>query len=328
MSLHRAHEVTGKPVQWLIPDLLPASAVTGLVGVPESGKSLLAAMLAARITQDIKRPRTLGKAVLWLCREEDQQTVVVPRLKAAGCNLKKILLPNVSTRWPCLPDNLDSVQEIVRKEDIRLILCDPIQSYLADHVDSNHAQSVRAVMEGLTFIATTTGCSFLVVMHLRKDRTGSPLDWVAGSGAWVQTCRVVAHIHKRWDSDDRVLSFAKFSLGKRPSSTLLQIRTNGNGAHMVDQGFVSDSAEDSEAPLNGSGQLEREEGINWLRNYLAVRKEVKAAYSTWQQQGFSRTEWWRARKSLNVTIEREGSSSEGQHTYLTIPGHTQKDGTV
>jgi len=325
MSLIRAQDVTGKPVEWLIPNMLPASCVTGLVGVPESGKSLLAAMMASEIATLPKGKKDTGKAVMWLCREEDNETVIVPRLRSAGCNLKKILMASNHSRWPCLPDSLDSLLDAIRKDNIKMVLLDPVQSYLADEVDSNHAQSVRAVMEGMSSIASLTGCSFLVVMHLRKDRSGSPLDWVAGSGAWVQTCRVVIHIHKRWDSDNRVLSFAKFSLGVRPPSSLLSIQSTAQGAYMQSEGFVDDTAEDSEAALNGSNQLERLEGIDWLRSFLTVRREVKASYTVWQAQGFSRNEWWRARRHLGVKIEREGSTSESQQTYLTIPGHTKKE---
>jgi hypothetical protein len=84
-------ETDALPLMWLWPGRIPMEKVTFLVGPADSGKSLLAADLAARVSRGDAWPDHPGATqeageVVYVCNAHDMTTGVAPRLASAGAD--------------------------------------------------------------------------------------------------------------------------------------------------------------------------------------------------------------------------------------------------
>ena len=117
--------------RWLWDPYIPYGRVTFLHGEESVGKTMLAIKLMAAVTGKAKMDRMGDKPekgrCLYLTKEERLSAVIKPKLKEAGANLKDILIINDN-----IPITLadDSLNEIIRKEGISLMVIDPLSSYL------------------------------------------------------------------------------------------------------------------------------------------------------------------------------------------------------
>ena len=89
-----ASEIEIKPISWLWPDRIARGKQTIIAGEPGLGKSQLSAYLAATVSTGGdwaggEGSATLGKVII-LSAEDDPADTMVPRLMAAGADLKNI----------------------------------------------------------------------------------------------------------------------------------------------------------------------------------------------------------------------------------------------
>jgi hypothetical protein len=93
------------------------SSHPGALGLPDEGKGQILADMAARVTRGDEWPCNEGRApqgnVILLSAEDDASDTVVPRLKAAGADLRKMRLLVISgknnpvvTVWLRIPISL------------------------------------------------------------------------------------------------------------------------------------------------------------------------------------------------------------------------------
>src|SRR5258708_4426704 len=84
----RASDITPQKIDWLRDKVILNRRVTGIVGSPEQGKSLLTTDLAAAVSTGAPWPTgsSAGKRgqVIILSAEDHPDDTIVPRLKAAG----------------------------------------------------------------------------------------------------------------------------------------------------------------------------------------------------------------------------------------------------
>src|SRR5262245_40204745 len=88
-------EVQSRPVQWLWEGRVPLGKVTLLDGEPDSGKSLLALDLAARVSSGAAMPLSRGKPagpanVVIFNDDDNLADTVRPRLEAAAADLSRV----------------------------------------------------------------------------------------------------------------------------------------------------------------------------------------------------------------------------------------------
>src|SRR5690606_33208811 len=98
------HEVKERDLQWLWPGRIPLGKITLLAGDPEAGKSFVVCDLAARTTRGGPWPdgvEPVGPevssepgsdatgSVLFITAEDNVEDTLLPRLRAAGANIRK-----------------------------------------------------------------------------------------------------------------------------------------------------------------------------------------------------------------------------------------------
>jgi hypothetical protein len=171
-------------MQWLWEPYIALGRLTVLEGEPRSGKSLVAADLAARLSRGEELPnskRTNAPAAsVFVCPEDDPAVILRPRFSAAGANLDRIIVP----AWqepPSLPKSVPALRQIVEQSAAVLLVIDPLQALLP-RTGARREEQVRAAVMPLAAAATETGCAVLLLSraapaaHLRAGGNATGLD--------------------------------------------------------------------------------------------------------------------------------------------------------
>ena len=189
--------------QWLWENRLPLGAMSTIAGDPDKGKSLVTLYITARLTKGEPlygntRTATLPPSdVLILSAEDDPNTTLAPRLKAAGADLSRVWLlesvmvkdgkgKTLEEREAQLDTDIGEIKKIIAKHpNIRLIVIDPISSFLGN-AGMNKEQEVRKVLRPIRDIAQHQNISVILVAHFNKSTEArAALDRVGGAKAIV-----------------------------------------------------------------------------------------------------------------------------------------------
>lgn len=230
INLDGLQEVTLKPVvtcmadveptsiNWLWPNRIPAGRITLFAGRPGLGKSFVTCDLVARVTTGRVfpdgRPGSEPGSVIMIACEDDPADTIRPRLDAHGADVSKVhLLEGIeTTRGEERSETLFNLKYVgileaalANIEDCKLIVIDPIGSYLGAGTKANSDNEVRAVLAPIDKIAKDSGAAVLIVAHTRKATANFADDMVMGSRAFTGIARAVWHVMEDPDNDERRL---------------------------------------------------------------------------------------------------------------------------
>lgn len=207
-------DVEPREVQWLWPGRVPLGRITLLVGRPSEGKSFLTTDMAARITSGRLWPDGTAcpsGSVILVCAEDDPGDTIRPRLDAHLADVSRVHLLSAVRR---ISDNgqphevLFTLADVVALEaalqthpDCKLIVVDPIGSFLGGKTDAHRDNEVRGVLAPVARLAEKYGPAVLVVAHRRKGAGSIADDLALGSRAFTGIARAVWHLSR--DSSDK-----------------------------------------------------------------------------------------------------------------------------
>jgi hypothetical protein len=196
-------------VRWLWTFRIPLNGMTLLAGRPGVQKSTIMGTIIAQATNGKLKGECLGRKlnVLIFCSEEDLETAIVPRLLAAGADMRRVYRQTVAIK---LPRHMAHLRAEIQRVKADLVVFDPLMSYLIDvtYMDTNKAEQVRPILEMLNDLAIQEKCGIVGIAHLRKNRSdGDFLDFVFGSSAWTQVPRSVLGVIKEGEDDDDIRLF-------------------------------------------------------------------------------------------------------------------------
>lgn len=201
-AIVRLCDVAPRPLEWLWPGRIPLGKLSLICGDPGTGKSLLVADLAARVSAGLAWPdapahRAAGD--VWLISlEDDLADTIRPRLDAAGAAVSRVhALPEVFSLDAHLAQ-LDSA--LARTEGARLLVIDPIAACLGK-VDSHKNADVRGALAPLALMAARRSVAVVCIHHLNKSAIGPALYRAAGSLAFAAAARAVWLV--AMDRDDK-----------------------------------------------------------------------------------------------------------------------------
>jgi hypothetical protein len=215
-----------------------------LDGDPGLGKSTLTVDLAARISTGRTMPDGSGggepRGVILLSAEDDRSRTILPRLRAAGADLTRVLTFDMaesdgSSRPPMItPGDLEGLEDLICANDVALAVLDPLTAYLPDGLDTNRDANVRRVLSRVTKLAGDTGCAILGLRHFRKSPSENALYRGGGSVAFIAASRA-AHM-MAVDPDEpsgnrRILAPLKMNIGPMPPSLALRLVVDGPGGY-------------------------------------------------------------------------------------------------
>lgn len=193
--------------EWLWPSRIPIGEVTLIVGSPGTGKSQIAAYMAARVSTGGEWPDAAVPApkgmVLLLDEENNPHTVLRPRLMAAEADLSKvhIVRGGQGGQHADLGSPMkDLRRELERRPGVRLVIVDTFDAFVPG-LNINQQQHVRPVMAALQAVAVEFGVAIVLIAHLNKRRTKSASGRVAGAMALEAAARTVIVVGKDYDGN-------------------------------------------------------------------------------------------------------------------------------
>lgn len=218
--------VKPKPIRWLWPRRIPKGELTILDGDPGGGKSLLSLEVAAQVSRGGQLPPDhsipCGNVII-LNAEDGVQDTIVPRLKAAGADMRRISvltgIPDKGGERPfAMPDDLVHLETEILRLRAALVIIDPLVAYFGPKVDSWKDQDVRRALAPLTRTAQQTGTAVLAIRHLNKKVNLAPLYRGGGSIGIIAAPRSGLLLATAPDDPDtHVLVPTKHNLSRRAS---------------------------------------------------------------------------------------------------------------
>lgn len=205
--------VTPEKVEWLWYPLIPLGKLTLFEGESDMGKSTVTLNWAATVTRGEEFPKVVMKSgelapttqhyrsvrepsnVLLVGIEDDIADTVVPRLRAAGADLSRVITLDKEKDGKgnyvpmVLPRDISRLRDTIRAHGVKLVIIDPITAFLDGNVKTGDDPSVRQALTPLAELAQEFQCAFVLLKHLNKSRGASAKDRSNGSVAWGAVCR-------------------------------------------------------------------------------------------------------------------------------------------
>ena len=326
--------VAERDVSWLWRDRLPLGMLSLLAGDPGVGKSLLTVELAARVSRGQRLPDDPAErepAGVVLLSAEDPDFVIRSRLAAAGADLDRVVTlqlrgPDGATRDPELRTaDLAEVATVILNRGVRLVILDPLNSYLPGGIDSHVDAAIRKALGPLTTLADDTGAAVVAVMHLRKSAATAALYRPSGSIGYIAAARSALLVGR--DPDDegrRIVAGLKSNLSEPPQSLAYAIAADpGDKAPHVTWHGTSPHSADAllAAPADPEERSASDDAADLLRAILAdgplpaaeARRLARAA-------GISDRTLDRAKATVGVVSHRSGFGPGSTFTWA-LPDH-------
>jgi RecA-family ATPase len=232
-------DVVPEKVSWLWQGWIPFAAMSILDGDPGVGKSTVTVDIAARVSAGLRMPdgsRGFHGRVMLLGAEDDPGTTVRPRLEAAGGDVNNVVFlegiegerdPLGRPLW--LPQDIYHLEAAIVRNQIDLVIIDPLMAYISAEVSSNNDQEVRRVLSPLKVVAHNSGAAILFVRHMRKTKEGGLQHQGGGSVGIAGACRAQMAVYLDPDDEAKervILKMAKMNVARKPEPLAYTLDTH------------------------------------------------------------------------------------------------------
>jgi putative DNA primase/helicase len=320
-----AADLEPENIEWVWPQRLASGKISILAGDPGQGKSQISLQLASVISKGSKWPdggNAPKGSIVILSAEDGARDTTVPRLMAAGADLRKVQFVRSVTdkgkdRSFNLGADIKQLGELCdRLGDVVLVVIDPITSYLGN-IDSHRTGDVRAVLEPLGNWAEQARVAVLAISHPPKAAQAKAINAITGSLAFVAAARVVMVAIADPETKGRSLLLpVKINIGQSPKG--LGYRIEGRTVE-GSKGPIATSAiawDDKEVTLTADEALNsrREPGrpvkaANEAEAFLRGRLgfgavPAKDVVEEAEAEGFSKRTLDRAKANLGVVVKK------------------------
>jgi hypothetical protein len=318
-------------IKWLWPGRVPLGRITLLVGRPGEGKSFLTTYMAARVSTGSPWPdgsECPDGSVILISAEDDPSDTIRPRLDAHYADVRRVhllsMVRRIESDGRCYEQmftlaDLPALETALKTlSDCRLVVVDPIGSFLGGRTDAHRDNEVRAVLAPVVKLAEKYGPAVLIVAHRRKASGNIADDLALGSRAFTGIARSVWHLtHDGNDEDRRLLLPGKNNLA--PKGTGLAFIICGQPpAISWEREPVAMSADDALSVENGDEKKKpgpkpetRDRAVEWLRDLLRsgpmASKDIQAEA---KEAGYAWRTVHRAKDDLAIKPYRQQFGSE------------------
>ncbi|MDO4356542.1 MAG: AAA family ATPase [Clostridia bacterium] len=163
--------VNAMPPKYLWAPYLRAENLNILRGDGGAGKTMLALAVIAAVTKGELSSGMPGvlhcepSTAIYYGAEDDAEDYRY-RLDLCGCDASRVFTVPAG-QMPTF-DHPELIARQIREVNAKLVVFDPVQSFLPAHVDMNSAADVRPLLEGLRRMCRETGCTVILIEHLNK----------------------------------------------------------------------------------------------------------------------------------------------------------------
>lgn len=223
VSITCAADIKPEPIRWLWDGWLARGKFHIFAGQAGTGKTTISIALAATVSIGGRFPdgtrAPVGSVLIW-SGEDSAKDTLVPRLLAAGADMKRVHFIGDVKHGDELR-SFDPATDIramsdaaTRIGDISLLIVDPVVNAVAG--DSHKNGEVRRALQPLVDFGEKLDCAVLGISHFSKGTGGKdPMERVTGSLAFAALARVVLATGKIDDGDTvkRIFCRAKSNIG-------------------------------------------------------------------------------------------------------------------
>lgn len=329
-EVKRLSEVRPKPIEWFWPGWIAKGALTMIVGDPGVGKSQCTSDLAARASRgkhfpdEPKPPHRRAVNVILLNAEDATESVIAPRLKAAGADpehvfvldsVKRVREDGSSTEVEfSLSEDIATLDRLISEiGNVGIVIIDPVSAYLGK-VDSHNNSEVRSVLAPLSRLAEKHNVAVVCVSHLNKGGDAKAIYRITGSLAFGAAARAVVVVGPNPEDatgKEKVFCQAKSNLSKLQPAITFSVEDVHLPIESVQTSKIRwehiDPHLNAKTVLGGGDGKERpsarKECEEWLEELLMTKNvaghDVKSAA---ENLGFSEATLRRAAKAIGVTM--------------------------
>jgi hypothetical protein len=310
-------DVEALPVPWLWKGYLAFGMLAMLSGDPDAGKTFIALAIAADLSNGrvpVSGEPCAPVATLYLSRENAPEYVIRPRFDALGGDPKRFHLlkgsaegtGDATVRSGITLKDVALLEAALEQTGARLVVIDPIQSYLGAEVDAHRSNETRPVMDGLIGLAEKHNACTLVVRHLSKASGGRAIHRGLGSIDLTGAVRMeMIAGNAAGEPNSRALVQIKNNVGPRADSLGYEIVGAEMEARLEWRGKSQLTADDLLAPdAEAERRSDIAEAVDFLQQQLSggskLQKDMEA------ESGFSERTLQRAFKRLGGKRSRNG----------------------
>ena len=221
--------------EWLLPGRIPFGAITGITGPPGMGKGVLVHDLLARWSTGGELPdgsRCDPITSILLTREDDPSKTLQPRLQIAGADLHRILIwnrapsPDGLLRPPNIMDHLGTLSRLVDAYSARIVVVDPLLTFLGVERSAFEPQPMADAMTGLQERVAELNVALMIVNHPAKGtRNSAAVERFMGAMSSIGVLRALFEVRPDpQDPDRRLMAQSKNNLAIAAGALVYQIR--------------------------------------------------------------------------------------------------------
>ncbi len=322
--VEQVSDIVPEEVRWLWPGRIPQGKLTLIAGDPGLGKSLLSLEIAARATREKEdwpddAPGSPPINVCILAAEDDPADTIRPRLEMLGADLDRVFIiqgtVNKKSVRPIsdLKADLRTIESAIREHRIKLLIIDPISSYL-QNVDTHRDADVRTAVQPIVELARRLDVTVIVVAHLNKGSGRRAIHRVGGSIAFVAAVRA-AHLvveQPQRPQAARLLIPLKSNVSAPKPSLEFKLEERGRGhPRLVWIGESDLSADDAlSAPDSRNDRAkDLDDACEFLSQELEAGPQPAVELKEMlAEEGFSRRMIGAAKKKLGIRSRPDGQA--------------------
>lgn len=220
-------DVEDEEVKWLWYPYIQANNISVLRGDGGAGKTFFSCALMSAITRDRIPDDMPGEIqahgnVIYFGSEDDP-FILKARVKGAGGDLTKVSIFEGEFEL----SDTKALQMLIKEVSAKMVIFDPIQSFLGSDIDMNRANQIRPIMDGLRGVARSEDCAILLIEHLNKAIAQKALYRGIGSIDVVSASRSVLMIGYHPIEEDMRVCLQIKSNSKRGLPAAFKIDGNG-----------------------------------------------------------------------------------------------------
>jgi hypothetical protein len=354
--------VKPEPIEYLVDGYIPLAKVTlfaGCGGMCKSAATLdvAGAVTTGRCAFGLKYTPPPPADVLLCFAEDDAGDTVVPRLLAAGADLRRVhevqgIRSADGKRRPfSLADCGALAKDLEHRPAAKLVVIDPAGVFAGrTGIDTHKEAPVQAMLAELRDLAMTRRVAVVLVAHVNKSEEQKARNRVSGSAAFVNSARA-AFLFTEDAAEDgrRLLLPIKCNFGREPQGLIYSPRrlteeevaavqpalthlTESRREELLAQlfrlewrGQTTEKADEVLARRK-TVQTDADRAADWLRVFLALRPVSSEECVATGNQAVGLTKaakWWRESVLKNIlcgTPRRSGFGAAGQW-FFTLPNH-------
>lgn len=331
-SLVHAASISPERCDWLWRDRIPLGELTLIAGRGNVGKSTVLAEQVAWITTGRMKGIYYGtpKPVIYVVNEDSISKTVVPRMLAAGADMRLVFFLEMQTPQGQdaleLPRDAERIRDAIDETGAVAVFIDPLSANISGK--KNDQTEMRRNFQSVRQIAEDMNCALVGLAHLRKGQTMDIVTAIMGSAEQGHVSRAIHGVVADPEVEGAyIFSLEKSNLGP---TTLPAFRYKLESAWVGQMNDVRTSRlrwlEETEITASevmndmASGHGSTSEAVEWLRGYLESqgKSSKQDVISAARKDGISQATVYRAKNKLHVVSVR-ASHRGGRATWELPP---------